>query len=82
MYKIRCKDCNQELVAQDLRGQSCKCPNGAYVRLDRNEQPVIIAADLNRVEMISNSFKQKFKSNQEIIDMPKRRIRRLDFEVR
>jgi len=81
MYKIRCKDCNQEMIALDTRGQSCKCPNHAYIRLDRLGQPVIMAEDLERVEMLSN-LKPKTKSKQEFTEVPKRRIRRLDFEVR
>jgi len=82
MYKIRCKDCNQEMVAADSRGQSCKCPNGAYIRLDRDGQPVIMAEDLERVELITGVMKTKTKVKEEFVEVPKRRIRRLDFEVR
>ena len=82
MYKILCKDCNQEMVATDSRGQSCKCPNGAYIRLDREGQPVIMAEDLERVELITSVMKPKSKVKNDFVETPKRRIRRLDFEVR
>lgn len=85
MYKIRCKDCNTELqVTQPNRGQSCKCPNGAYIRLDNNGLPVIIAEDMSRIEMVHGFTKPKPKEKQKIMEpmTPKRRIRRLDYEVR
>jgi hypothetical protein len=84
MYKIRCKDCNNELqVTQPNRGQSCKCPNRAYIRLDNNGLPVIIAEDMSRVEMVSGFTKPKEKQKiMEPLNVPKRRIRKLDYEVR
>ncbi len=84
MYKIRCKDCNTELqVETPNRGQSCKCPNRAYIRLDNQGLPVIIAEDIARVEMVSGFTKPKPKQKSlEQLDVPKRRIRRLDYEVR
>jgi hypothetical protein len=84
MYKVRCKSCNTELqVDKPNRGQSCKCPNGVYIRLDNNGLPVIIAQDMTQVEMVSGFTKPKQKSKVvEHLDVPKRRIRRLDYEVR
>lgn len=84
MYKIRCKDCNCELqVETPNKGQSCKCPNRAYIRLDNQGLPVIIAEDIARVEMVSGFVKPKQKQKPiEYSDVPKRRIRRLDYEVR
>lgn len=84
MYKIRCKDCNMELqVSSPNKGQSCKCPNETYIRLDNNGLPVIIAQDISQVEMVSGFMKPKPKPKVvEQLDVPKRRIRRLDYEVR
>jgi hypothetical protein len=84
MYKIRCKDCNTELqVETPNKGKSCKCPNRAYIRLDNHGLPVIIAEDMSRIEMISGFVKPKEKvKNLEQLNTPKRRIRRLDYEVR
>jgi hypothetical protein len=85
MYKIRCKDCNTELqVETPNKGQSCKCPNRAYIRLDNHGLPVIIAEDISQVEMIYGFTKPKQKSKpiEQLNTMPKRRIRRLDYEVR
>jgi len=70
-------------VTQPNRGQSCKCPNRTYMRLDNNGLPVIIAEDMSRVEMVSGFTKPKEKQKSfEQLDVPKRRIRRLDYEVR
>jgi len=84
MYTIRCKCCNATLqVATPNRGQSCKCPNETYIRLDNNGLPVIIAQDISQVEMVSGFMKPKSKPKVvEQLDVPKRRIRRLDYEVR
>jgi hypothetical protein len=86
MYTIRCKCCNATLqVATPNRGQSCKCPNETYIRLDNNGLPVIIGQDISQVEMVSGFMKPKPKPKPKVIDevdVPKRRIRRLDYEVR
>lgn len=84
MYTIRCKCCNATLqVATPNRGQSCKCPNETYIRLDNNGLPVIIGQDISQVEMVSGFMKPKSKPKVvEQLDVPKRRIRRLDYEVR
>jgi len=85
MYKIRCKCCNSNLeVATPNRGQSCKCPNETYIRLDNNGLPVIIAQDMSQVEMVTGFTKPKQKQSKtmEQLTTPKRRIRRLDYEVR
>ena len=84
MYKLRCKDCNMELqVTAPNKGQSCKCPNRAYIRLDNNGLPVIVAEDISQVEMVSGFVKPK--QRQPIYDqvaVPKRKVRKLDYEVR
>ena len=84
MYKIRCKCCNSTLqVETPNRGQSCKCPNETYIRLDNNGLPVIIAQDISQVEMVSGFMKPNPKPKViDQVDVPKRRIRRLDYEVR
>jgi len=65
------------------KGQSCKCPNRAYIRLDNNGLPVIVAEDISQVEMVSGFVKPK--QRQPIYDQvvaPKRKVRKLDYEVR
>ena len=84
MYTIRCKCCNATLqVATPNRGQSCKCPNETYIRLDNHGLPVIIAQDMSQIEMVFGFTKPKPKPKpMEQLNVPKRRIRRLDYEVR
>lgn len=84
MYTIRCKSCNDELtVSTPNRGQSCKCPNRAYLRLDNQGLPVIVAEDMGQVQMVSGFTNPKPKQKPiEQNVMPKRRIRKLEYEVR
>ena len=84
MYKIRCKCSNSTLhLETPNKGQSCRCPNETYIRLDNNGLPVIIAQDISQVEMVSGFMKPKPKPKViDQVDVPKRRIRRLDYEVR
>lgn len=84
MIKIRCKECNKELL-QSSKRTCCGCPNKTTVDGDK-----ITAVDLHQVEII--------KVNDEIVDekkrhltiqdlefqetRKKRKVRKLDFEVR
>jgi len=83
MLIIRCRDCNKELVAHPTQTKCCGCPNMATVKGDK-----ISALDLSRV-VIVNSDKDLRKTNvlsssdlayQE--ERRKRKVRKLDFEVR
>jgi hypothetical protein len=82
--RIRCKSCNKELEGRTAKTVSCGCPNMATIVNDSR----ITALDLNQVVML-NSPNKKEKSNvltnEDIAwqeERRKRKVRRLDFEVR
>ena len=81
--RIRCKSCNREIEGHQTKTVACGCSNMATVRGDK-----ISALDLSKVVML-NSIHTKEKSSvlteedlayQE--SRRKRKVRRLDFEVR
>ena len=78
MIKVRCRDCNREVVD----GKSCGCPNMVTVKGD-----VVSAIDLNRTIMVSsNSDNTKEGLTSEDLKWQeqrrKRKVRKLDFEIR
>jgi hypothetical protein len=83
MLSIRCKCCNKEVHGHSAQAKSCGCPNLATVRGDR-----ISAVDLNEVIIISSPVEKKADSlftNLEMAEIEarrKRKVRKLDFEVR
>ena len=84
MLVVRCRDCQKEISSQSGgRSQSCGCPNMMTVKGDS-----VTAVDLSRVVMISSGKKKK---NNEVLspqdlsfqeERRKRKIRKLDFEIR
>jgi hypothetical protein len=84
MLKILCKACNTELVSHPSRAHSCGCSNMTMILNDR-----ISANDLTLVQIVSGIENKK---NQESLLSPediefqeqrrKRKIRKLEFEVR
>ena len=83
MLSIRCKECGREVSGHPTQARSCGCPNMATVKGDS-----ITAVDLNKVVML-NSGKRMEKDNsltpqdmQWQEDRRKRKVRKLDFEVR
>jgi len=83
MISIRCKDCNREIVGNQIKTVTCGCPNMATIRGDK-----ISAVDLSHVVML-NSLKETQKtsvlSSQDIAWQEARRqrkVRKLDFEIR
>ena len=83
MLVVRCKDCNKELHSKSGRSQSCGCPNMTTIKGDS-----VTALDLSRVVMINSG---KSKKNTEVLspqdltfqeERRKRKVRKLDFEVR
>ena len=85
MLVVRCKDCNREVSSHDTQVKSCGCPNMTTVKGDS-----VTAVDLSRVVMIQSTQKKNFKteslfSPQELQfqeERRKRKVRKLDFEVR
>ena len=84
MLVVRCRDCQKEISSQSGgRSQSCGCPNMMTVKGDS-----VTAVDLSRVIMISS---EKKKKNKEVLspqdlsfqeERRKRKVRKLDFEIR
>ena len=84
MLVVQCKDCRKEISSSAGRTQSCGCPNMMTVQGDS-----VTAVDLYRVVMVSSNHKNKSKdsvlSPQDLSfqeERRKRKVRKLDFEVR
>ncbi len=77
MIKVRCRDCNKEVT----EGKSCGCPNMVMVKGD-----TVSAIDLNRTIMVSSNDNTKEGLTSEDLKWQeqrrKRKIRKLDFEIR
>ena len=82
MIIVRCKECNTELCSNN-KTQVCGCPNMMSVRGDK-----VSAQDLSKVVMINSDKKKvsdKVLSNQDLAyqeERRKRKVRKLDFDVR
>ena len=78
MIKVRCRDCNKEVT----EGKSCGCPNMVTVKGD-----TLTAVDLTRTIMVSSS-NDNTESGLTSQDLQwqeqrrKRKVRKLDFEIR
>ena len=81
MLVVRCKQCNKEISSTN-KTQCCGCPNMMTVTGDK-----VSAVDLSRVVMINSNKekKQNVLSQQDLVYQEarrKRKVRRLDFDVR
>ena len=83
MLVVQCKDCRKEITSHPSRSQSCGCPNMMTVKGDS-----VTALDLGNVLMIQSSKGKKednVLSPQDLSfqeERRKRKVRKLDFEVR
>ena len=85
MLVVRCKDCSTEITSHEIQAKSCGCPNMMTVQGDS-----VTAVDLNRVLMIQSINKKQSKSKDVLSpqdlnfqeERRKRKVRKLDFEVR
>ena len=85
MLVVQCKDCRKEITSHPSRSQSCGCPNMMTVKGDS-----VTAVDLGRVLMIQSSTTKKSKKTNVLSpqdlnfqeERRKRKVRKLDFEVR
>ena len=85
MLVVRCKDCSKEESSHGNQTQSCGCPNMTTVKGDS-----VTAVDLSRVIMIQSSTKKESKTKDVLTpqdlnfqeERRKRKVRKLDFEVR
>ena len=84
MLVVRCKSCGKELSSDNGKSQCCGCPNMTSIVGDR-----ITAVDLSQAVIVNMRVDEK--SNQTSLsnsDMAwqesrsRRKIRKLDFEVR
>ena len=82
MITVRCKECGKELTSTS-KVQFCGCPNQMSIVDDK-----IGAKDLDKVVMVTNNVERKIDSHfsrSELIyqeERRKRKVRRLDFDVR
>ena len=81
--RIRCRSCGKELEGYQNKTVSCGCPNMAIIRGDK-----VSAVDLSEVVMVNSNQpddKKKFLSQEDILwqeERRKRKVRKLDFEIR
>lgn len=81
--KIRCRSCGKELEGHPTKTYSCGCPNMTTIRGDN-----ITGKDLSNVIMLNAGGSSKEKDSLTPGDLQwqeerrKRKVRRLDFEVR
>ena len=85
MFVVRCRDCNTEISSHETQAKSCGCPNMTTVKGDS-----VTAVDLGKVLMIQSTQNKNSKSKDVLTpqdlnfqeERRKRKIRKLDFEVR
>ena len=82
MFTVRCTQCGKEIVSQPGKTKSCGCPNMMTVNED-----VVTAIDLTRTIMVkSNSNIEKTALSASDLayqeQRRKRKVRKLDFEIR
>ena len=83
MLVVRCKNCGVELTSHSGKSQSCGCSNMMTVKGDS-----VTAVDLGSVLMIQSSKGKKednVLSPQDLSfqeERRKRKVRKLDFEIR
>ena len=82
MITVRCKECKTELTSSS-KLQFCGCPN--QMSLLENK---VGAKDLDKVVMVTNNVERKINSHfskEELLyqeERRRRKVKRLDFEVR
>ena len=82
MLVVRCKQCNKELSGGSGQSRSCGCPNMTTIKGDS-----VTAVDLTKVIMVNSNNKEKSNGLtshdlQWQEERRKRKVRKLDFEVR
>ena len=82
--RVRCRSCGKEVSAQTGKTASCGCPNMVTVSGD-----TISANDMSKVIMLSPRREEQVRKNlfsKEDLEFQesrkRRKIRKLDFEVR
>ena len=80
--KVRCRSCGKELIGHPSKSVSCGCQNLTTIRGDK-----ISAVDLGQVVMLNSytSKKENVLSSEDVQwqeQRRKRKVRKLDFEIR
>ena len=80
--KVRCRSCGKELTGHPSKSVSCGCSNLTTIRGDK-----ISAVDLGQVVMLNSytSKKENVLSSEDVQwqeQRRKRKVRKLDFEIR
>ena len=80
--KVRCRSCGKEMIGHPSKAISCGCPNMTTIRGDK-----ISAVDLGQVVMLNSytSKKENVLSSEDVQwqeQRRKRKVRKLDFEIR
>lgn len=80
--KIRCKECNTELISHPSQSRCCKCPNMTTIRGD-----IISAIDMTKVVIVEPNSKEKPQglSSADLawqLERKKRGVRKLTFEIK
>ena len=80
--KIKCRSCGKELEGHSARSYSCGCPNMTTIKGDS-----VTARDLSKVIMLNSKAVRKKEglTEQDLMwqeQRRKRKVRKLDFEVR
>ena len=81
MITVRCKECKKELTSSKI--QFCGCPNQMSV-VDNK----VGAKDMDKVVMVTNDLERKIDSHFSRVELlyqeerRKRKVRRLNFEIR
>lgn len=81
--RIRCRSCGKELEGHPIKSISCGCLNMATIRGDK-----ISAADLSQVIMlnsVTSNTTNNYLTTQDLEfqeERKKRKVRKLDFEIR
>ena len=83
MLVVRCRDCNKEITSHPSQSHSCGCPNMTTVTGDN-----VTAKDLTKIVMLNSGRRVKDDNALTASDLQwqeerrKRKVKRLDFEVR
>tara|TARA_S200000501_G_scaffold356160_1_gene378579 strand:+ start:896 stop:1153 length:258 start_codon:yes stop_codon:yes gene_type:complete len=81
--KVRCRSCGKEVEGAAGRAVSCGCPNRVTVVGD-----VVSAVDMDKVVMLNSYTSKKEKEGLTDQDLQwqeqrrRRKVRKLDFEIR
>ena len=83
MLVVKCKDCGKEVVGNQSRIVSCGCENMTTIKGD-----IITAKDLSKVIILQNNSSETSHSSLSSEDIAwqenrrRRKVRKLDFEIR